>query len=358
MPSHKPRIILAGAGAHGMATYAKRVLPKLVAEERIEVTAIIEPYADRRREALDHLELPSDRGFAETVPALAAAPCDALIVASPYIHHREASLHAVQHGAHLFIEKPVADNLANCCVIEAAVREAGLKAAVNMSARFECEKRAFDQALKRGAAGEVEYLFMRLAWDHSKAARHRAALPHPYLMEGGVHALDMLRGFAGGKPRRVYNMTWKSPHSVYQGNASNLVSFEMDNGVCCALEGSWTVRAPISTWRDEYIRADGSAGALLLDHRKLAHYVKSQDPGRKLDETVMEYTNKHPGADGTEFLFRAFVDWITGAAESHPTELADNLQCMALLFAAIDSAERGQAVNVPEFLEAARAAAE
>jgi hypothetical protein len=39
----------------------------------------------------------------------------------------------------------------------------------------------------------------------------------------------------------------------------------MDNGVRCALEGSWTTQATVNGWRNEYIRADGSARSLILD---------------------------------------------------------------------------------------------
>lgn len=347
--SEPVRVALLGAGAHGMSCYAADLLPRLAAAGLIHPVGVVEPEAGRRREALDHLGLGPESGFDALEGLLAEASPTALIIASPYRHHLEACQVGAAAGLHLFIEKPVAGSLLDCCRIAQCCLEAGVLAAVNMSARFEPEKRAFAQALQRGEAGRVEYIFGRMAWDHAHAARHRSADPHPYLMEGGVHALDMLRGYAGGKPSRVFNMAWGSPHSVYTGCASNLVSFVMDNGVRCALEGSWTVRAGINTWRDEYFRADGSEGSLLLDHRRLEHLAGG---GNSLVRSDLAYPDNEYSADGTEHLFRAFIDWINGRRDHHPTEINDNLQCMALLFAAIESAETGQAVDVQALLGA------
>lgn len=348
------RVGLIGAGAHGMGCYVDVVFPKLREARLLEPVAVVEPDAPRRRQALDHLGIPEQGGFASVGPLLNSVRVDALVIASPYRHHLQDCLMAAAAGVHLFIEKPVCDSLEDCCRVARACQLAGIRAAVNMSARFEPEKRAFGAALAAGSAGRVEYVFGRMAWDHRHAARHRAGDRHPYLMEGGVHALDMLRGYAGGRPLRVFNMAWQSPQSVFTGCASNLVSFEMDSGVRCALEGSWTVQAGINTWRDEYFRADGSEGALLLDHRRLSRLAGA---GALLRQVQLAYPQNDYAADGTEFLLRAFVDWVGGRRDGHPTSLDDNLQCMALLFAAIQSAETGQVVDVQALLRASQVAA-
>ncbi|MFP4203567.1 MAG: Gfo/Idh/MocA family protein, partial [Opitutales bacterium] len=267
-----------------------------------------------------------------------------------YRFHEEACLAAVARRVHLFIEKPVAQDLPACRRIERAAREAGIRAAVNMSAAFEPEKLAFGRALAEGRAGDVDYIFMRTAWDHAAAAKHRRDDPHPFLAEGGVHALEMLLRYAGSRPARVYNMAWPSAHSVFSGKASNLVSFECENGVRCALEGSWTVRAGISTWRDEYIRADGSRGALQLDCRRLEHLHGRRDQPEGLQHEPIAYDATRDETGGTNVLMRAFLDWISDSRSDHPTDLTGNLQTMALLFAACASADRGEVVDVRDFL--------
>lgn len=347
------KAILVGAGAHGMEAYAKSAFLEQAQAGRLEPVAVVEPDAERRAQALSALGLAAARGFGRIEGVWELEP-DLVVVATPYFAHEEVCMAASEAGCDLFIEKPVSDSLESCCRIQEAVTKSGVRAAVNMSARFESEKRAFGEALASGAAGRVEYLFGRMSWDHGRNAKYRIDTPYPYLNEGGVHALDMLRGYAGGKPERVFHMAYRSPGSVFQGFASSVVSVEMDNGVCFVLEGSWTVQAGINTWRNEYIRADGDAGALLLDHQRLTRLSGSEmEPEGLRREELGDFSDSQTNR-GTSYLFKAFLDWLDGKRQSHPTQLDDNMQLMALLFAAFESADRKQAVLVQNFLEDAR----
>jgi predicted dehydrogenase len=49
------------------------------------------------------------------------------------------------------------------------------------------------------------------------------------------------------------------------------------------------------------------------------------------------------------WLAEMFVNWLNGGPEP-PNSLEDNIQCAALLFAAVESAHTGQVVEVQEFL--------
>lgn len=342
------QIILVGAGNHGFPAYVQDAFPPLIASGKIQVTGVIEPDSAALDRALKALGLSSSSGFADLKPALKQLSAEALVIASPYAAHEEACMLGIEHGLQLFIEKPVCGDLRACCRVAQAVQKAGRKAAVNMSARFEVEKQDFTTSIHRGVIGRVDYIFARLAWDHSSAARSRSRTPHPYLMEAGVHFLDLLRICAVGRPLRVHNLAWKTVESVYQGNANSVVSIEFDSGVRAVLEGSWASKATIGAWRDEYIRADGAKGSLLLDHRKLAYlYNDPQAPNQLITEPQ---PCRIKGPSGTATLFNEFVAWLRGERTDHPTELTDNLQTMALLFAANASAERHQVVDVQEFL--------
>jgi len=46
-----------------------------------------------------------------------------------------------------------------------------------------------------------------------------------------------------------------------------------------------------------------------------------------------------------------YCDWLSGEREDHPSRLEDNIQCVALLFAAVESAHTGQPINVQDFLK-------
>lgn len=335
-----------------MACYARHLLPKLSRAGLVQATAVIEPDPTRRKDAAEALGLAPEQCFPTPGDAWNRLDADALVIASPVAAHYATALEAAAVGLHLFIEKPVSDSMARCRGVLEAVRAAGVKAAVNMSACHDPEKRAFASALASGRLGTLEYIFTRLAWDHAAAAKHRATAPHPYLMEGGVHVLEMLRTWSGGRPSRVFNLAWKSGYSPYTGNASNLVSTEMDNGVRCALEGSWTTQATVNGWRNEYIRADGSAGSLLLDRGSLTFLHGAHSRDSRLHMETLPVPSGPDEPEGTEVLLREFIGWIQVRQSSHPTDLETNPQTMALLFAACASAESGNAVDSGSLLAA------
>jgi predicted dehydrogenase len=149
----------------------------------------------------------------------------------------------------------------------------------------------------------------------------------------------------------VFNLTWGAERGAFTGNASAVVSMEFDNGARAVLEGSWNVQATTHFWRNEYFRVDGSEAALRLDHRRIQrlHGHEYQKPGL----AIHEYLPRQADRASTLFLVTRFLDWLTGAGPSHPTDLEDNIQCMALLFAAMHSGDTGEAVDVQAFLNAA-----
>lgn len=183
------KVALAGAGPHGMACDARHLLPKLSRAGQAQATAVIEPDPTRRKDAAEALGLAPEQCFPTPGDAWNRLDADALVIASPVAAHYETALEASAAGLHLFIEKPVSDSMARCRGVLEAVRAADVKAAVNMSACHDPEKRAFASALASRRLGTLEYIFARLARDHAAAAKHRATASHPYLMEGGVHVL-------------------------------------------------------------------------------------------------------------------------------------------------------------------------
>ena len=60
--------------------------------------------------------------------------------------------------------------------------------------------------------------------------------------------------------------------------------------------------------------------------------------------------------DANTWLVAQFLDWLDGGPAME-TNIEDNLQSCALIFAAIESSKTGQPVDVQAFLRQAQAAA-
>ena len=98
-------------------------------------------------------------------------------------------------------------------------------------------------------------------------------------------------------------------------------------------------------WCFDYFRAECEKAVLELDNRRL-RVITDLDGERVITEKPLA---RQP-AWMNPWLAELFAKWLNGG-EPPPNTLEDNIQCCALLFAAIESAHTGLPVNVQEFLD-------
>ena len=77
--------------------------------------ALVDPVADVLATTGDEFGI--EARFASLEEALDKVAFDAVIIATPTFTHRELALTAAAHGKHVFLEKPMALNLAECDAI-------------------------------------------------------------------------------------------------------------------------------------------------------------------------------------------------------------------------------------------------
>ena len=127
-----------------------------------------------------------------------------------------------------------------------------------------------------------------------------------------------------------------------------------ENGVRATYEGAKTNAVGLNGWSQEYIRAECEGGTLILNRRRLEHFPydasgmhASGQRGEGEEVPLLE----QPKWSHT-WLVEQFVHWLDGG-EPMETNVQDNLQSIALVFAAIESSRAGEAVKVQELLEKA-----
>jgi predicted dehydrogenase len=234
------------------------------------------------------------------------------------------------------------------CRIYKKVKSAGKKMAVTMSHRFDQDKQSLERAVKSGKYGDLNYVISRFTHNCREFAswgefRHR--IPDPLLIEGTVHHFDCLRGITGSNAKTVYTLSWNPKWGEYQGDSTALITMEMENGVKCFYEGAKANASTMNGWTNEYFRAECCDGTLELDSRQLrllkgGPWEKAATEDLALDDQPV-WMNP--------WIAEQFCGWLNGGPAPDST-LDDNLQCSALLFAAIESAHTGKVVDVQEFL--------
>ena len=168
----------------------------------------------------------------------------------------------------------------------------------------------------------------------------------PLLVEGLVHHFDIIRALSDADARTVYARTWNPGWSKFEGDSQALITIEMENGVKVFYEGAMSNASSLNDFAEDYWRAECDRATLELDRRRLRIIVGRM--GR--NATIREQTLDEQPAWMNAWLAKLFVDWLNGGPDP-PNTLEDNMQCVALLFAAIESARSGLPVDVQSFLQ-------
>ncbi|MDD5263012.1 MAG: Gfo/Idh/MocA family oxidoreductase [Methylacidiphilales bacterium] len=337
-----------GVGGFGQH-WCNAVLPRLKDLGLAVPVAAVDINRETLGKAKTQLGLADDQLFTSAEKAFGEAKADFVTIVVPPAYHEQMVDLAVQHGCHILSEKPIADTMAATCRIYRKVRNAGLMMAVTMSHRFDQDKQTLEAQIKSGRHGRLNYIVGRFTHNCREFAswgKFRHEIADPLLVEGTVHHFDILRALTGSNAKSVYALTWNPPWGHYAGDSTGMVTIEMENGVKCLYEGAKANASTMNGWTNEYFRAECEDGTLELDRRWL-RVLRGGAWDKPLSQDLPMLQQP---AWMNPWLAELFVNWLNGG-DAPPNNLDDNIQCCALLFAAIESAHSGRIIDVQQFLQ-------
>lgn len=340
------RYIQIGVGGWGQH-WCRQVAPHLKTLGIAEAIGAVDINPSTLAKAKTQLALPESALFTDAARALAELRPDFVTVVVPPAHHEAMITLAVRQGCHILSEKPIADTMEACARVHRLISDTGLKMAVTMSHRFDQDKQTLQRLIHSGTYGRLDYIVGRNTWTCRKLGAwgdFRYHIPDPLLIEGTVHHFDIMRALANSNARTVHAATWNPPWSEFQGDAQGLILVEMENGVHVTYEGAKANATQLNGWTLDYWRAECEHATLELDNRKL-RVLQQRDSGPKATPLPLDQQDTWMNP----WLAELFVRWLQGGPPP-PNTLADNIQCAALLFAAIESAHTRHIVNVQDFL--------
>jgi len=353
------KMIQVGAGGFGKS-WCERFLPPNIRDGLIEVVAAVDINPEALLNAQRALGLPASQCYIDIHQAFDENRADFCAIVVPPAFHESVVDVALAHDMHILSEKPIADTLAASLRIADKVRRAGAKMGVTMSHRFDQDKTTLRRELRSGRHGALDYLICRFGCDCRKFAswgKFRHEIPDALMVEGAVHHLDILADLAGAKCETIYAQTWNPRWGEFAGDSQGLVLMSFGNGVRAFYEGAKTNAVGLNCWGQEYIRAECEGATLILSRRQLERFP--YDATRRNATAVEGTGEKVPLLEqpkwANAWLIEKFVRWLEGG-EPMETNVEDNLQAVALVFAAIESSRSGGPVKVQEFLAKARAA--
>jgi len=138
-------------GVGSMGRYVAKLVQKVSAD--VHYTAIYDPDESSVAEAVSALEF--DGEVCDSVEALLATDCDWVMIASWNSHHAAQAIAAFDAGKHVFCQKPLAINLADCLAMRDAWRRSGKQFVIGFTLRFSPHYRRLKQLIDEGAIGQI-----------------------------------------------------------------------------------------------------------------------------------------------------------------------------------------------------------
>lgn len=136
----------------------------------------------------------ADGWFASYDAALSAPHIDAVLVATPPLHHLALALSALAAGKHVIVEKPAFVSPADCRTVARAAQEAGRHVLVAENYAYKPLARVLQDVIGSGEVGDVRFVLLNaLKYRRASDWRDDAELAGGgALFEGGVHWIDLL----------------------------------------------------------------------------------------------------------------------------------------------------------------------
>lgn len=261
--------------------------------------------------------------------------------------HSEVTLQALGFGCHVLGEKPLAETIEQSHEMIAAAERAGKLFAVVQNRRYDANIRRVQTLLRSGALGRITTINSDF-YIGAHFGGFRDQMAHVLLLDMAIHTFDAARMLADADPVAVYCHEWSPAGSWYARDASAVAIFEFSGGLVFTYRGSWCAEGVPTTWESDW-RIIGERGSLEWDGGTTMR-AEVVDPAQTgFTRPVQRLALPAPAADGYigghAGVMHEFVACVRSGGQPE-TSAADNIKSLAMVLAAIESAECGQRVAV------------
>ena len=332
------RALLVGCGGMGN-NWARQLLPR----QDIDIVGVVDiaPAASDALKSRHGLNVPA---FAALDDALNALAVDVVLDTSVPETRRRIAGTALEAGCHVLSEKPLATSLADARELLGIAGRTGKTHAVMQNRRYLAGTQGIRRLIADGVIGDVGMICSDF-FVGAHFGGFRDEMANVLLLDMAIHTFDQARFMTGTDAVAVYCDEYNVPGSWYRGNAAALATFEMANGARYCYRGCWSAEGARTSWEAQW-RIVGSKGTAIWNgvDAPFAEVVAADDGFLRPCERV-EPDAEWRGPNGHAGCLDEMVTALA-KGEQPMTRSADNAKSLAMVLAAIDSAERGQRVTV------------
>jgi predicted dehydrogenase len=217
---------------------------------------------------------------------------EVVFIATPEPYHLEPVKVAAEHGAQIFLEKPMATSLADADAINQSCKDANVKLMIGYILRFEISYAMIQSAVAEGSIGKFLSAYARRMATISEARRLGGRVsPLTYI---GVHDIDQILWYHPVPVKSVYARATKGRVWDELGTYDSVwMMMEFEDGALGVHEVGWALPEEWAKWEspiswngfgDVRMNVLGTHGNLFLDFTPMNLYGVNRE-GWKMPDT-------------------------------------------------------------------------
>lgn len=311
---------------------------------------------DKDESAVSHIlskfHLGSVEKYSDYTAMLKEQKIDVVSIATPSGSHAEIAIACCENGIHTIIEKPVALSIHDALLIQQASQKSGVNITVCHQNRYNPAVIKAMEFVRSGLLGMVYCVNANVLWnrgrDYYESAFWRGTWEHDggVLMNQGIHNIDLMRWFAGGKVECAAAFIKNAAHPYIETEDLGSAIIKFDNG-CIGTVNCTSNIYPANLEESLYIL--GSAGTIKLSGKSANKIeILSVDGLQNPDQIKESYSTNPPDVYGYGHtpLFKDFAMSITNGVSSH-IAFQEALDSLELVLGMYKASKENCVVNFP-----------
>src|SRR6476646_3126356 len=217
----------------------------------------------------------ADRWYSDVDEALADPAIQIVDLCLPHHLHAPVAIAAAKAGKHIFVEKPIANTLAEADAMIAECERHGVLLMVDQTKRYQNRHRTLKRLLDEGTIGTpllVRAAYLQdivYAWQHMEPKRLATYWKQDGVISGiGIHVLDLLRWLVGEAVEvQAVASTSDLIDPARKTEDTGIVLLRFANGCVGEATSSYVLKDPRlgSSWDVMPIEIYGRNGAVQMD---------------------------------------------------------------------------------------------
>ena len=245
----------------------------------VELVAVADPDPAALARTIDGRSMP---GYADPLELFAVERPDLVSIVAPTSLHRDVTIAALESGAHVLVEKPIAATREEAEAMMAAADAAGRILTVGHIERF---NPAIRELRRRLAAGELGRIFQVHATRLGPfPARIRDV---GVVVDLAPHDLDVMRYLLQSDPVRLYAETERRIHTDHEDLFVGVIKFA--NGAVGMLDINW-----LTPTKRRTLSVTGERGMYVADYltQDLVFYANPADASVEEGEMIRRHIDR------------------------------------------------------------------